>query len=432
MIVKLSLGVNGYTSSDGSAPLYVKVSAGEKKKYYPIGIKVQKNQWDSNNQILTRDHPQAIDFNPKLFNIIGTVKGGLYGNSNYEVQKAIDTIFYGIIAVTSTTSSSEENGTFVTDYYKRYKEFCEQGKIKKKRSFDKMEAGSIKAIDTNLKRFIAYEKYKNRKLSFQDITQDWQHDFVQYLRHTYDSNNKSIGLADNSINSTISCIKKMLKYAIKEKVATNEIFSDFDALPRHPIDSIVLSKEEIFRIRELDLSAYPNLQGERERFSLAYDFCLRFSDSLRVNPMSIYLEEDQPMFRMITKKTRAEVIIPINEMSYNLLKKENFSITSRLLTTTNNRLQKLGELAGIDNLTTITEFRGGKWNETTFKKYELITSHVTRRSAATHLYQETGDLELVRQFGGWKSLQMLQKYLKIEALDNAKKMAALPRFKKAS
>jgi site-specific recombinase XerD len=193
----------------------------------------------------------------------------------------------------------------------------------------------------------------------------------------------------------------------------------------HDVDNIALSEQEITAMLNVDLSEKENryLIPQQERFSIAYNFLLRFNDSISINEKNIFIEEGQPFFKMITGKTKASVIIPIMPRNYEILKKNGFKMRAISNQKTNDAIKELGRLAGITSDHTVSEVRKGKVVQVTDKRYNFITTHTTRRSAATNLYLAGVDLKSIQLMGGWKSLKQLEDYLKIDKLENAKKLA---------
>lgn len=411
---------NGYTSQDGTKPLYLRVS-NPKKKYYPLGLRAEPSQWNAKQQILKANYMGAADLNQKFFKIVGDVKSTLSADKHADIPSIINTILY------DAKIHSPEH--LFVPYINTFIIRCEEGKILSKKNKQKISSGHIALFRTMRKHVEAFEVNEDTKFTFNDITEEWHNAFVTFLRHTYkckitndEDGEKITGLSENSITCDIKKIQRVLKQAKKEGLNKNLEYEDFVANWQDS-DNIALTKDEVKAILDLDLTDHPRLVPEQDRVSLAYNFLLRFSDSMKVNPKHIFMDEGQPFFKMVTGKTTTEVIIPVTPRNYQILQRDGFKLKSANITAIE-KLQALGKMAGIDSNVTITEKRGGKLIERTYKKYELITTHTIRRSAATNLYLSGMDLESIRLLGGWKTIKMLETYLKIDKLDNAKKIAS--------
>jgi site-specific recombinase XerD len=297
-----------------------------------------------------------------------------------------------------------------------------------------MSLGYIRALGVTISRLTAFEALKGKKYTFADITEEWGNSYLTYLRYDHinekadkdENNKKETGLGENSICKDIKNLKTFMMQGVRDKVHANLDFKQIPAISQEA-DNIRLTPDEVKAILDLDLTDHPHLVKERDRFSLAYNFLLRFSDSIRVDPKFIVMVEGKPYLDMMTEKTKSRVVIPIKERNYTFLKENNYKIATAN-STSNDNLKQLGWLANILEPVTITEFRKGKIQTKQYRKFELITTHTTRRSAATNLYLEGADLERIRIMGGWSNLKQLQTYIRLDKLEAAKALSSMKFF----
>ncbi|MDQ3047061.1 MAG: site-specific integrase [Bacteroidota bacterium] len=408
-----------YEKSDGTYALKIKHSYGKNKDYYPLGITLRENQWDGSR---VKNHPNATDINLKLIEIENVTERECLKDPNTDIGALIQKLI----------QPSSGSSNTLAEYFDTYVDLCRKGTILRKKAKTNMTDGYLKTFETTRSHIQVFETELKRKFTFNHITESWHNDYVHYMRHEYyDARSKRKGLSENTIAKDVKNIKTIMAYSRKKaKLHTNFEYEDFDAA-WHEADKIALTEDEIDKIFNLDTEEdHPDLRQEQERFIVAYNLLLRFGDSIKINKNHIFFDKDQPFFKMVTGKTKQEVIIPLMKRTYNILKKNKFIMPATTNAGSNRILKRLGLHAKINDNYTVTINRQGKTFEESSKRYELMTTHTTRRSAATNLYLGGMDLESIRIIGGWKSIDQVRDYIKVDKMENAKRIASSPFFNK--
>lgn len=189
-----------------------------------------------------------------------------------------------------------------------------------------------------------------------------------------------------------------------------------------------LSISEIDQICKVDLSNNERLQRVRDLFIIGAFTGLRISDFKRLEPSNI--QGDTIHIR--TQKTGEKVVIPLHYRIEDVLKNNGGNFPTPISDQKFNvYLKELGELAEINQSITRIENKAGKDIEKTYKKYELLSSHVCRRSAATNLYlsDEINTLDIMK-ITGHKSEKVFMRYIRVTAEENAKKVAKTSFFQR--
>lgn len=247
----------------------------------------------------------------------------------------------------------------------------------------------------------------------------------------------------NYFGSIIKNIKKFMNLSIVNKL------HDYDG-HRHPefkteqedADTIYLSDEELIRIYEIELTEdvikvfYPEINPQnlkrkidalnqsRYRFLIGAYTLLRVSDFKRLTEINIKdgFIKIKPKKRAKGRKNR-DLVIPMHRIVKEILNKGidlEVSISEQKI---NKHIKEVCQIAGIDNLELIIRTEKGIEVEKEFKKYELVTTHTARRSAATNMLiagMEASDIMLL---GGWSSEKAFWKYIRMEPELNAKRLS---------
>lgn len=303
-------------------------------------------------------------------------------------------------------------------YYMHYMEMCKNGKILKKHSKTRMSYNYIKALKTSYNYLESYSKIA--PVAFEIINEDWYNKFVSFMR-------SDIDLKQNTIAKAIKHIKIICAHALKNNVHSNNLYKDYVISTDKP-QKIRLTPDEVDAILKLDLSEHPELVNEQERFAVAYNLILRFGDSVAISDKNIIKKNGRFFLRTFTQKTRKEIMLPIKDSVYKILKSNNFQMKG-VNARSNKKLKVLGMMAGINDKVTITEFQYGLKTEKVFYKYELIETHTTRRSAARNLFDAGMEPEIIRVLGGWSTMKQMLEYIDIDLDYAASKAADHPFFK---
>lgn len=85
----------------------------------------------------------------------------------------------------------------------------------------------------------------------------------------------------------------------------------------------------------------------------------------------------------------------------------------------NKYLKIIGEFAGIDDSVIITKTRAGIRTKVKIPKYELIKTHVGRKTFATHAFLEGVPTLSIMKITGHKTETEFLKYVKVSQEENA-------------
>lgn len=300
-------------------------------------------------------------------------------------------------------------------YYDLYIQMCRDGLILHKRTKEKLSERYVDAIQGSslyLKKFADL-----RSISFAGINEEFYDAFVNFHR--------SLGLAQNTIVKSLKHFKAIVAHAKKRGHHSND-FKEY-SLSTVKSQTIRLTPAEIEAVISLDLTGRPDLIAEQERFQVAYNLLLRFGDTVAISEKNIIKKDGKYYLSAFTQKTKSEILVPIKKSVHAILKRNNFSLKAANATS-NERLKTLGQLAKINSNVTITEFKDGVKTENVYKKYQLMETHTTRRSAARNLYDAGIEPNTIMTLGGWKSLKQLLEYIDIDLEHAATKVADHPFF----
>ncbi|MHA6248188.1 site-specific integrase [Pontibacter sp. CAU 1760] len=223
---------------------------------------------------------------------------------------------------------------------------------------------------------------------------------------------------DNTVWKTFATLKAFLGWALERGYHKSLAFRKFRA-PQKDVDIIYLTRAELDKLCDADLSKHPRLDRVRDVFCFACATGQRYSDVAALRRPDI--KGSRWVLRQV--KTDSANSVPLSPRALAILEKykeEPLPLPVLSNQKTNDYLKELGELVGIDEPTSMTTRRGGERLVDTKPKFEFITMHTARRTFITLSLEGGMRAEVVMKVSGHTNYQTFKKYIKIT--DNIKEL----------
>ncbi|SHG57986.1 Phage integrase family protein [Salegentibacter echinorum] len=194
-------------------------------------------------------------------------------------------------------------------------------------------------------------------------------------------------------------------------------------LQREEANHIYLSLEELEKIKKAELE-HDYLDNARDWLLISCFTGQRVSDFMRFKPEMIRIEDGKTLLEFRQKKTKKEMSIPVTKEVREVLKKRNGNFPRPISDQRyNDYIKEVCELAKINDEVkgkrrvsiapkgvkpTKNDYRD---IEDTFQKWELVSSHIGRRSFATNFYGKVPTTYLIN-ITGHGSEKMFLNYIK--------------------
>lgn len=228
-----------------------------------------------------------------------------------------------------------------------------------------------------------YQKHIGRELEVKDINPQFKRSFEDYFL--------SLNYGHNTIIRAIKHVKSICSFARSEGM---ELSKDFEKVKANfkRTSIVYLSKEEIGQIKNLVLESGP-LDTARDWLLISCETGQRISDFLQFNSDMLTRTqlEHRPvtLIHFIQKKTQKKVMLPLSKLVLDILDKYDGQFPPKISEIPYNEcIKEVCRLAGLTKPT-----KGAKLCpvqrrklEGTFQKWELVTSHIGRRSFASNHY----------------------------------------------
>lgn len=273
---------------------------------------------------------------------------------------------------------------------------------------------------TSLKNIITeYQTVKTFKVI--DVNISFAKDFLKHLLNTK-------GYQTSYALKKIADLKTVCNDADIYGIETNPQYKRIDSTKPKNENILYLTPEELKQIENTNLinEAYINA---RKWLLLGCNIGQRGGDLLKLNETNFINRNGLEVIELKQQKTGKNVTIPVLETTKEIIKTGlPYAISIQKF---NQHIKKVCEIAEINEIVQggiITVTEKGKGNKQkrkingTYPKWQLMASHVCRRTFATNLY---GILPtpLIMQITAHSSEKMLLNYIGKDSLDYAKQIA---------
>ena len=316
----------------------------------------------------------------------------------------------------------EQNG-YIHKNFVYFSSFCDYW-LKNKASTWK--TGKRKYLSGKMKN--QYESFVSIWKQFEDESvfkiKDIDNDLLeQFVDHMTDNH-----YAYSTIKRNLSRAKFFLARAEAESIEVNPRFRErvFIEESNEQVEDPYLSVDEINSIYNLDLSHDMYLDNVRDNFIIGLWTGLRVSDFNKNLDLSNFQGD---YIKIKTQKTATWVTVPLHEQVRTILHKRFNNLPVKTSDKFfNEKVKTICMLAEIDEkvyggVVKVDESGRKRKVYGNYKKYQLISSHVARKSFCTNLYGEIPNYDLMK-LAGWSSEKMLLHYVKktqSESADSLKK-----------
>lgn len=243
------------------------------------------------------------------------------------------------------------------------------------------------------------------------VGEEFLDDFILYL--------ESLELKQTYIKNIVTLAKAMARKAALYGYA---VYSSYDDVVIDGEDSfsVYLSMNEITRIYYF--KGLTKKQAEiRDLFVVGCLTALRYLDYSILTKQNF----DGKFITKVTKKTNKKVIIPLHEYVREIYDRYDGEISKNLSIQHFNRyLKKICQKVGFTEPINYSYTKGGKMVTETKEKWELISSHTARRSAATNMFL-TGRMKTyeIMQVTGHTTEKSFFRYIKQTTQNTANQIA---------
>ncbi|MGP1991868.1 phage integrase SAM-like domain-containing protein [Zobellia laminariae] len=252
---------------------------------------------------------------------------------------------------------------------------------------DDVSITSIRKFNVIKHKMQRLQEYRGKTILINEIGENFKQEFKKY----YQSEN----YAQNTTQRELGIIKTFCKEAKRKGLETHKELDDLK-LKSEKTRPLYLNFEELRQIEEAK-NLTDSLDNARDWLIISCYTGQRISDFLRFKRSMIRVEEGKSLLEFEQQKTKKTMTIPVHEKVLRILDKRNGAFPKTISDQKYNQfIKKVCEKAELK-----TMVKGKKQTNIepdvkkpvkirnvsgTYEKWELVTSHIGRRSFATNFY----------------------------------------------
>lgn len=386
-------------------PIYIGTTIRGRFIKVHTGVKVRPVEWDFNlKEYKKRKNPDYYENNNYLSSRISEIRRRFL-NLRMECEDITPAQVKQMMIQVVKGNTTEIKIFNLYDIFDKF--LIEKKKISKPGTLQKY---------TILKMHLQTFEKSYYKLTFEKINKQFDIDFkywsVEKKKHL-----------NNSISRNIKCVKVFMRWAYEQKYHNSLEFEKLKATNDEGT-IIALSYEEFLSIANLDLTNNLKLDRVRDIFIFQCLVGQRYSDIFHIRFKDIRQTSNGYFWELyqIKGSKRTSIMIPLLDKAVEILKKyqktdslPNDSVLPVIsLTNMNVYLKELGKATKqLDSLTSKVNYSGLNRVEKAAKKWEMLSSHMARRSFVTISLQMGMRPEVVRAITGHTTGKMLERYTSI-------------------
>lgn len=263
---------------------------------------------------------------------------------------------------------------------------------------------TVKKLNVVKNKLARYEKEKNVILLISEINEQFRNDFVDYCS----KENYAIGTTQRDL----VFVKTFCNYAFEKGLEVDRNLNKVRIKVKKEIKHPYLSLAELEQIEKIELNE--SLSNVRDWLVISCHTGQRVSDFMDFNANKIMMVNEKPLLEFKQKKTGKLMIIPVLPKVAEILKKRDGQFPKRISDQKyNNYLKDICKEAGINEKiegskkVKIAEKKYRK-EEGMYEKWELVSSHIGRRSFATNFYGKMPTGRLIFMTGHTTEKMFLQ------------------------
>ncbi len=411
--------------------IYIRLKGKDFDYNVPTELLVSKKEWSNSKQktkSLAESDSKKLDINKTLKDLKNYIVDEL--NNDQKEGFSIDKKWLtGKINLFSNKSSNNNNDVnfFLTSYIFQ---FIETSKNRtNKRTGQKLKLRTIQDFEDTSNKLKLYEQKIGKRIKIIDVDLKFHKDFIEFLRN-------ELLLGENTIGAKIDNLKSFLRDAELNKIKVDPIFKSKNFYsPSSETQDIYFDEDEITKLKNHDFEFDSYLDNARDWLLIGLWTGLRISDLLSITKKDIkdgYL--DNTNF-----KTNIPVTIPLHPHVKEIINKRSGELPRKITDQSfNDYIKEISEIVGFNevvlgskmcvmldsNNKPLLDKKGNKIHrkkQGMYSKYELVTSHICRRSFATNLYGKLDTLTIMK-ITGHKTEKQFLSYIKITPKHHAEKL----------
>lgn len=383
-----------------TSPVFLAIRDSGRRLKISTGLTVQTDAWDKDNFQMTRKSPFHKTENAVLLRWKNAAETAVREAEldNTSLEKTKDRILAALGKEVKNTQSSGKE--LFLPYFDRWATT----------DTTRRKATNQSAQSSRLFR----EFLEGRNPTFDEITVSLLNRYVEWMATVRN-------LKPNTRGGHIKNIKAAMNKAFDEGLHNN---TDFRKVRRETeeVFNIYLTDAEVEKLASMSLTG--TKEKVRDLFLIGCYTSMRFSDYSILKPEAI----SDGYIRYVQKKTGESVVLPCHPRVAEIVCRYN-GVPGISQQKFNDIIKGICMEAGINEKIPVKETKGLTTTVTYREKWELVTSHTARRTAATNMYKAGIPAISIMKITGHRTEANFMRYIKLSKEENAEMLKGSSFFK---
>lgn len=313
---------------------------------------------------------------------------------------------------TFLNQNTNQDFRYFTDYAYYFKDNLSNKVLKSGKTG--VTGATTRKYQTIINKILDFEKYKKKRLLLQDVNLKFHKDFIYFLHNKQNLNYNTTG-------KYLTFIKTICLDAEKYGLKINaEVKGDQFRATKEKVSFITLTETEINKIYNTSFSDKPYLENAKNWLIIGVWTGARVSDLLNFKKSNI----KNGFIEYTAQKTNQRIVLPLHYQVRQILDDYNGEFPRKISSQKfNDYIKLVCKKVGISeevNGSKTTEIKRGVWRKVKgiYKKYDLVSTHICRRSFATNHYGKL-PTPVIMAVTGHTTEKMFLNYIGKTAKDNA-------------
>lgn len=313
---------------------------------------------------------------------------------------------------TCLNQNTNQDFRYFTDYAYYFKDNLSNKVLKSGKTG--VTGATNRKYQTIINKILDFEKYKKKRLLLQDVNLKFHKDFIYFLHNVQNLNYNTTG-------KYLTFIKTICLDAEKYGLKINaEVKGDQFRATKEKVSFITLTETEINKIYNTSFSDSSYLQNAKNWLIIGVWTGARVSDLLNFKKSNI----KNGFIEYTAQKTNQRIVLPLHYQVRQILDNNNGEFPRKISSQKfNDYIKQVCKKVGIVeevNGSRTTEIKKGVWRKVKgiYNKYDLVSTHICRRSFATNHYGKL-PTPVIMAVTGHTTEKMFLNYIGKTAKDNA-------------
>lgn len=395
------------TKKDGTTPIYLQYCYDSNKRtLINTGYCIEPKHWNPEKDLVRKNYENHETLNGDLKDKLNKLENIILEAKKNGIDPTIDYV--------KNKYKNPSPNKIGLDFFEQIEWFIEARK-------GQVSNDTIKDYKSLKKHLQDYEDAREGlQITFKSFNKEFYNDWVDFLRFEQEKPNGDIGLRDNTIGKQIKNLKIFLRFLIDEETIPDINLKPFKTITEET-DAIYLDEDELKAIYKIDYSKNQQFDQIRDILIIGCFTGLRYGDLHKLKPE--HIDKKNEMITIKQGKVQRNVTIPFIDYVPAIMKKYNYDLPKIHLNEFNKEIKKICKKAKINKEVVLT-WKKGPDEEITevYKKWELASSHVCRRSFCTNMYLSGYPAEELMKISGHKSAAAFRRYIKVDNLQAAMRL----------